>query len=498
MAESHPTNEQKFGLPYWMDRVLEEHAKVSGSLHSDAIHDLRTSLRRCISIAEIMEDLDPGFDWKAVRKLGRQTFQRIGALRDTQVLMKWIEKLGEKGEASTEVFLEVLKKKQEQDKIETRAAIREFDRKQWRAFRKVSAKHYRHMVLNRLACESVLLEIWESMRDLNRRAQRSRSLIAYHRLRVGLKKFRYAVENLLPTMYAGWAPDLKSLQDSLGDIHDLTVLDQLLVKHRGLVEEPVFTAWREKVEKERSSRLQQYRAKMSARTSLLRIWREGLPAEKDLRSIGLARLAEWGCFATPDFPRVRRMARLSLQIYDGLANCGLMGKDPQMEERFILQAAALLQETGKFKKSKAYHKESYRMIRKISPPPGWSKSDLELVALVARFHRRALPYPNHAKLRVYELPLRQSLIRLAAILRMANAFHAKRFKTIRRLHVENGPGYLVLRAEGFQDRDAIDSKVSAARRFLEFVFQGSVHILAPGTRMMVPRSIRTATRSDAA
>jgi hypothetical protein len=81
---------------------------------------------------------------------------------------------------------------------------------------------------------------------------------------------------------------------------------------------------------------------------------------------------------------------------------------------------------------------------------------------------------------------------------MANAFHAKRYKTIRRLHVENGPGYLVIRAEGFQDREAIDSKVSAARRFLEFVFQGSVHILAPGTRMMVPRIIRAAKQSDAA
>jgi CHAD domain-containing protein len=498
LAQAHPTTENKFGLSYWTDRVLEEHAKVSGSLHTDAIHDLRISLRRCILIAEIMEDLDPGCDWKSMRKLGRQTFQRIGTLRDTQMLMKWIEMLGEKGEASTEIFLNALKKKQEQDKSDARAAIREFDRKQWRTFRRECAKHHQHVMSNRPACESVLLEIWESVRDLNRSAQRSRSLLAYHRLRVGLKKFRYAVENFLPSLYAGWAPDLKIVQDLLGDIHDLTVLDQELVKRRGLVEEHVFAAWREKVENERSSRLQQYRAKMSAKSSLLRIWREGLPAEKDLRSIGLARLGEWACFVTPDFPRVRRMARLSLQIYDGLANCGLMGKDPQMEERFILQAAALLQEAGKFKKSKAYQKESYRMIRKISPPPGWSKSDLEFVALVARFHRRALPYPDHAKLRVYDLPLRQSLIRLAAILRMANAFHANRYKTIRRLHVENGPGYFVIRAEGFQDRDAIDSKVSAARRFLEFVFQGSVHILAPGTRMMGPRIIRTARQSDAA
>src|ERR1700692_1070407 len=112
-----------------MDRVLEEHFKAGGSLHSDAIHGLRTSLRRCILIAEIMEDLDRGCDWKGMRQLGRQPFQRVGTLRDTQVLTKWVEKLGEKGEASTDAFLDVLKKKQEQDKSEARAAIREFDRK---------------------------------------------------------------------------------------------------------------------------------------------------------------------------------------------------------------------------------------------------------------------------------------------------------------------------------------------------------------------------------
>jgi hypothetical protein len=430
--------------------------------------------------------------------MGRQTFQRVGSLRDTHVLMKWIEKLGEKGESSTDAFLDVLKKKQEADRNDARAAIREFDRKQWRAFRRDCAKHHRHVVANRPACESLVMEIWERVRDLNRSAQRSRSLLAYHRLRVGLKKFRYAAENFLPSMYAAWVPDLKSVQDLLGDIHDLTVLDQMLTANRGLVDEAVFTGWREKLEKERASRLEEYRSKMSAKSSLLRSWREGLPAQKDLRSIGLARLGEWACFASPDFARVRRMARLSLQIYDGLANHGLMEKESRIEGRFILQAAALLQETGKFKGGKAYHKESYRMIRKISPPPGWSKADLEYVALVARFHRRALPYPDHAKLSGYEPPLRQSLIRLAAILRMANAFHAKRYKSIRRLQVENGPGYLVLRADGFHAQDANDPKVSDARRFLEFVFQGSVHILSPGTRMMMPKIVRASARSDAA
>ena len=481
-----------------MDRVLEEHANVGGALPAEPIHDLRVSLRRCILIADIMRDIDPACDWKAMRKTARRTFQRLGTLRDTQVLAEWIEKLGTAGEASTDALLGALKKKHDQDRIEARAAVRDFDRKQWRAWRRECANHYRHVVTDRAACESLALEIWEHVHDLNRRAQRSRSHVAYHRLRVGLKKFRYAVENFLPSMYPGWELDLKFMQDLLGEIHDLTVLDQMIAKSRKLFEEAAFAGWRAKVQEERSARLKQYRTKMAGKTSPLRIWREGLPAEKDLRATGLARLGEWASFVTPDFPRVRRTARLSLQLYDGLANCGLIAMETQIEKRFILQAAALLQEVGRFKKVKAYHKESYKMIRKISAPPGWTKRDLEFAALVARFHRRALPYPDHEKLRNYELPVRQSLIRLAAILRLANAFQAKPYRAIRRLQVENGPGFLVIRAEGFRDHDPINSKLSVARRFLEFVFQRSVHILAPGTRMMVPRIVRQAARSDAA
>jgi CHAD domain-containing protein len=498
LSQTHSINEEKVGLPYWADRVLEEHSNIGGALPAAPIHDLRISLRRCILIAEIMRDVDPVCDWKTMRKSARRTFQRLGTLRDTQILTEWIEKLGTPGEPSTNALLEALKKEHEQGRIDARAAVREFDRKQWRAWHRECARHYRHVVADRPACESLIIEILENVRDLNRRAQRSRSHLSYHRLRGGLKKFRYAVENFLPTIYPGWAPDLKLLQDLLGEIHDLTVLDQMIVKSRRLFEEAAFTAWRAKVEEERTSRLRQYRAKVAGRASPLRTWREGLPAEKDLRSTGLARLGEWASFVTPDFPRVRRAARLSLQLYDGLANCGLIGKDSQIEERFILHAAALLQESGRFKKGKAHHKESYRMIRRKNPPPGWTKRDLEFVALVARFHRRALPYPDQAKLRVFELPLRQSLIRLAAILRLADAFQGKSYRAIRRLQVENGPGFLVIRAEGFHDRDPINSKLSVARRFLEFVFQRSVQILAPGTRMMVPRIVRAAARSDAA
>ena len=481
-----------------MDQVLQEHSKVGDELAAKPVHDLRVALRRCLLIADVMRDLDPGSNWKPMRKAGRRIFHRLGALRDAQILTEWVEKLGLEGEPSKDLLLASLKARHEQDRIDAQDAVKKFDRKQWRAWMRELSSHYRHVVSDRPACEALLLAMWNTVADLHRRAQKNQSRVGYHRLRIGLKKFRYGVENFLSAMYPGWEPDLKFLQDLLGEMHDLNVLEQVIARDRRLTGEGVRDGWRKKIEGERLSRLQQYRAKMTGKVSPLQIWREGLPAERELRSVGLSQLAEWAYFVTPDFTRVRRAAKLSQQLYDGFANSGLIGRDAVVEERSLLYAAALLQEVGRFKKGKAHHKESYRMIRRIAPPVGWTKSDLELVALIARFHRRALPRPDHKILKAYDFPLRQSVILLAAILRFANALHAKQYRGVRRLDVEDCAGVTVVRAEGLPDKDTLGTKLSSAKRLLEFACQRPVHILAPGTRVISPRILRPATRSDAA
>lgn len=498
MTETRSKKPEKIGLPYWMDRVLEEHSKVGAELSPEPVHDLRTSLRRCILIADVMKDLDEAADWKPMRKAAKRIFNQLGGLRDTQVLTGWIEKLRAPGDSSADLLVQSLKDRHQKDQAAAHDAIRKFDRKQWRAWTGKLASHYHHVAADRPACDSIVYEIWEAAHDLHRRAQKSRSQIAYHRLRIELKKFRYAVENFLHSMYSGWAPDLKFVQDLLGEVHDLHVLEQLIAHKKGLMDETARGAWLKKLREERSGRIRQYRQKMAGKSSPLCVWREGLPAERELRSAGLAQLAQWSYFLTPDISRVRRIARLSLQLYDGLANCGLAGRESGFEERSVLQAAALLQEVGHFHKGKAHHKESYRMIRKISPPAGWTRKDLELVAVIARFHRRALPRPDHKILRAYDFPVRHSLVLLAAILRFANAFDAKPYRAVRRMEVEDCSGVIVVRGEGFSDQDPLEQKLSVARRLLEFACQRSVHILAPGSRMMPPRIVRPATRIDAA
>ena len=481
-----------------MDRVLEEHSKLNEDWALESVHDVRVALRRCTLIADVMRDLDPAAAWKPMRKAARRLFRQLGMLRDTQVLAEWVRKLGSPDEPSTVALLEELKAKYEQDLTAAQSAAKEFDRKQWRTWSRELASRFRHVASDKSACEALTLEIWEAVQDSHRSARKNRSSVAYHRMRGELKKFRYAVENFLPSKYPEWAPDLKFLQDLLGEIHDLDVLSLIVNKTSAFSDETVRDSWAAKLQLERDPRLQQFRAKMAGKTSPLWTWREGLPGDRELRSAGLAKLAEWAYFVTPNFPRVRRISRLALQLYDGFANCGLIGLDSNFDERFILDAAALLQEVGHFKKKKAHHKESYRMIRRVTPPVGWTKADLEVVALIARFHRRAMPSLDHKALEAYQLPLRHSLLLLAALLRMANAIGAKPYRAVRRLEVENCAGVIVVRAEGFRETDPLTPKLSQAKQLLEFASHRPVHILTPGTQIAAPRLVHSATHTDAA
>src|SRR6202008_251097 len=87
------TTPKSTGLRYWMLRVLEECDNAAADFRADPVHDLRVSLRRCRSLADGMMAMDPEREWKAMRKAGKGLFQRLGDLRDVQIMMEWFDKL---------------------------------------------------------------------------------------------------------------------------------------------------------------------------------------------------------------------------------------------------------------------------------------------------------------------------------------------------------------------------------------------------------------------
>jgi hypothetical protein len=274
------------------------------------------------------------------------------------------------------------------------------------------------------------LEKWTAAYDLHKHALRTRSQVSLHELRIGIKRFRYTVENFLPRQHELWGSDLKDLQDLSGDVHDLDVLWATAVEIHAFPDVESRSRWRQKLNLERGKRIARYREKMVGRQSLWRVWRTELPLGPRLRAAAMSRLRVWAGYLDPNFAHSQRVAQLALLLYDGLKDAGLValsGAENSApagsvgDPRAILQAAALMHDVGRARGEANHQKASYRMIRGLARPLGWSARELEMAAVVARYHRGALPRPRGKTVHLLELPDRSIAVELAAVLRLANA-----------------------------------------------------------------------------
>jgi len=539
-----------------MARVLEECEHVATDFSADPVHDFRVALRRCRSMADGMMAMDPDRDWKAMKKAGKGLFQRLGNLRDVQIMMEWIEKLhplsieetalkaspefpadsGSTGEGpfnsrsgpvratgsdpAAHALHHILKGRENEQKHEARAALDEFDRKQWRQWSKSLPARAARLRSGSAVFKHLALERWTAAHELHTRALRNRSQIGFHTLRIGIKRFRYIVENFLPEQHKAWSDDLKHMQDLLGEVHDLDVLWATALSCHVFPDKDSRNRWHERILEERTKRIDEYRERTVGPDSLWHQWRAGLPQGKQIQQIAMQRMKLWAKGLDPDFAHSERVARFALELYDGLATAGLLTRSSAVfssengagnDARASLNVAALLHDIGKAKGNKGHHKESLELIKKHGTPLGWKAETMSRAALVARFHAGALPTRSHKALRDL-LPGEQKVIFiLAAVLRLANAFDHAHDGHVRKVQIENldsrrrrtngflrkpamlGPNEAVMiGAEGFVAGSSTAQAVAAERYLLETVLRRPVLVKALPSRM--PRRVAAASK----
>ena len=80
----------------------------------------------------------------------------------------------------------------------------------------------------------------------------------------------------MPRRYEAWQEELKSLQDLLGEVHDLDVLRAESRRHSDGWDPAIVQLWMEKIESARKARLDQVKLRLLDKNSPLMRWQAGL------------------------------------------------------------------------------------------------------------------------------------------------------------------------------------------------------------------------------
>jgi len=116
----------------------------------------------------------------------------------------------------------------------------------------------------------------------------------------------------------------------------------------------------------------------------------------------------------------------------------------------LLYIAALLHEIGVFVSNRSHHKHSMYLILNSSLF-GLGQKDLMLVALTARYHRRATPRPAHEGYAALNREDRIAVSKMAAILRVADALERSHSQRVRNIHCRKEGARFVIAVPGVSD-----------------------------------------------
>ncbi len=147
-----------------------------------------------------------------------------------------------------------------------------------------------------------------------------------------------------------------------------------------------------------------------------------------------------------DQPHGRHVAELSARLFDELREEHRLGN----RERLLLQVAALLHDIGVYVSLRAHHKHSQYLISS-SQIFGLSDDETAIVANIARYHRGGAPQRSHLPYIALDRDDRLVVDKLAAILRLANAFDAEHLQRVRDVKVRRTDQTWILVLEGTGD-----------------------------------------------
>jgi exopolyphosphatase/guanosine-5'-triphosphate,3'-diphosphate pyrophosphatase len=144
-----------------------------------------------------------------------------------------------------------------------------------------------------------------------------------------------------------------------------------------------------------------------------------------------------------DCDHAMHVSKLSLRLFDQLRSLHGLGA----ADRQILQASALLHDIGQFVSFKGHHKHSQYLISNTELP-NFSDHQMQLVANVARYHRKAHPADHHPSFMALDENDRIRVTRLASLLRVADALDREHVQRVTDLTAKLSDNELTLWLDG--------------------------------------------------
>ncbi|MFO8065260.1 MAG: HD domain-containing protein [Spirochaetota bacterium] len=140
-----------------------------------------------------------------------------------------------------------------------------------------------------------------------------------------------------------------------------------------------------------------------------------------------------------DQQHAMQVRKLALSLFDQMQD------DHGMDQhaRMLLEVAAILHDIGNYIRASGHHKHSQYIIAN-SEIFGLSRSDISVVSHIARYHRKAQPNSSHTSFISLRREQRIRIMKLAAILRVADALDRGHHHRIKGFRLEKGEDVITL------------------------------------------------------
>lgn len=136
----------------------------------------------------------------------------------------------------------------------------------------------------------------------------------------------------------------------------------------------------------------------------------------------------------------RHVAALALQIFNAFAS------ELQLTpvDRELLEYAAFMHDIGYYISHRKHHKHALYLIRNADLR-GFDENEIEIMANVARYHRRSIPKARHPQYQSLDKADKERVKKLSGILRIADGLDRSHYQNVREMKIEKGKKTVAIR-----------------------------------------------------